>query len=172
VRWLLLVYTIPPTPTRLRALIWRKLKQLGAVYLRDGVCVLPDQTATRADLRAIADNVRAFGGHASLAEHAELDAPTVQFVHEQSRAARQLEYAALIDSAAALAAHVHREHRHRDLQPTEVRGLASDLVKLRRWHEQISARDYFAADGAVQALHALRDSEAALADAREPQTVP
>ena len=130
VRWLLLVYTIPTTPTRLRALIWRRLKELGAIYLRDGVCVLPDQADTRARLRLVANKVREFGGQATLAEHAELNATTVELVREQSQEARQLEYVALADAARSLAAHVAHERRHRDLQPAELRGLASDLGKL------------------------------------------
>src|SRR4051794_27234862 len=101
-RWLLLVYTVPPTPTRLRAYIWRQLKQLGAIYLRDGVCVLPDEPVTRTRLVAIADRVRDVGGEATLAEHAELDPQTAQRVRAQSREARQLEYAAVLDSSAAL----------------------------------------------------------------------
>ena len=169
--WLALVYTIPPTPTRLRALIWRRLKELGAVYLRDGVCVLPDQAAPRAGLHAVAGKVREFGGQATLAEHAELDAATVQLVCEQSREARHLEYAAVVQDAGNLAAHIAHERRHRDLQAAELRGLASDLGKLRRWIQQISARDYFAADGAGQAWQALAECEAMLVDARLPEVV-
>lgn len=170
--WLLLVYTIPPTPTRLRALIWRRLKELGAVYLRDGVCVLPDQAAPRAGLQAIAGKVREFGGQATLAEHAELDADTVQLVYEQSRAARRLEYAAVAHDAGNLAAHTTHERRHRDLQAAELRGLASDLGKLRRWNQQIATRDYFAADGATAATQALAECEAVLAEARTLEPVP
>ena len=170
-RWLLLVYTIPTTPTRLRALIWRRLKELGAIYLRDGVCVLPDKADTRARLRLVANKVREFGGQATLAEHAELNATTVELVREQSQEARQLEYVALADAARSLAAHVAHERRHRDLQPAEFRGLASDLGKLRRWIQQISARDYFGADGADEVRQALADCEAMLADALLPEAV-
>jgi DNA-binding transcriptional regulator PaaX len=55
--WTLLIYTIPSQPTRLRAAIWRELKKLGAVYLRDGVCVLPAGEATSGALAAVAARV-------------------------------------------------------------------------------------------------------------------
>ena len=42
VQWLVLIYTLPPEPTRKRAFVWRELKKIGAVYLRDGVCLLPE----------------------------------------------------------------------------------------------------------------------------------
>jgi dsRNA-specific ribonuclease len=38
--WLLLVYKVPAEPARARAMIWRRLKALGAVYLQDGLAKL------------------------------------------------------------------------------------------------------------------------------------
>ncbi|MDQ1548465.1 MAG: hypothetical protein QOD27_123, partial [Microbacteriaceae bacterium] len=35
--WLVLIYKIPPEPTRLRAGAWRRLKSLGAIYLQNSV---------------------------------------------------------------------------------------------------------------------------------------
>ena len=46
--WLLLIYTVPAEPTRKRAFIWRELKKVGAPYLRDGVCILPERPDTLA----------------------------------------------------------------------------------------------------------------------------
>jgi hypothetical protein len=40
-QWLLLVYRIPAEPTRLRAMVWRRLKALGAVYLQNSAAALP-----------------------------------------------------------------------------------------------------------------------------------
>ena len=45
--WLLLIYTVPAEPSRKRAAIWRELKKVGAPYLRDGVCILPERPETR-----------------------------------------------------------------------------------------------------------------------------
>src|SRR5579884_3318822 len=52
--WTILIYTLPSQPSRKRAYVWRELKKLGAVYLRDGVAVLP----ARSDLRERLDEVR------------------------------------------------------------------------------------------------------------------
>jgi hypothetical protein len=155
----------------LRAAIWRQLKQLGAIYLRDGVCVLPAEPSLRTRLAAVADKVRDFGGDATLAEHAELDAQTAQRVRQQSREARQLEYLAVRESSAALSTHIRLESRHRDLRPGELRDLASDLAKLRRWLAQISARDYFSADGAHAAGQAIDTCTEELTTARPSELV-
>jgi hypothetical protein len=43
--WLILIYKIPPEPSRLRAGIWRKLKAAGAIYCR--TASRPSQPARR-----------------------------------------------------------------------------------------------------------------------------
>ena len=47
-RWLLLVYRIPAEPSRLRATAWRRIKQMGAVYLRNSVAAMPASTRAEA----------------------------------------------------------------------------------------------------------------------------
>src|SRR6266853_2064791 len=39
--WLLLTYKVPPEPAAKRIALWRRLKGMGAVYLQNGVCLLP-----------------------------------------------------------------------------------------------------------------------------------
>jgi hypothetical protein len=162
VRWLLLVYTVPAQPTRKRAFIWRLLKKLGAVYLRDGVCVLPARPEMGAGLRAVADKVREFGGQAALVDEAQLDPATIEQVREEAQRARRAEYTAVVEAGSALVAHVRRETRHRDLGPPELQLLENDLVKLRRWCDQIRARDYFSSEGHTEAEDVLTQCRAAL----------
>src|ERR1700680_4929647 len=83
--WLLLIYTVPAEPTRKRAAIWRDIKKIGAIYLRDGVCVLPERPATAVAMRAIAARVAEFAGQATLVEAARLDSVRAAWVVEQSR---------------------------------------------------------------------------------------
>jgi hypothetical protein len=162
VRWLVLVYTLPPEPTRKRAFVWRELKKIGAVYLRDGVCVLPDRPAIRQAMQSVVDRVRAYEGHATLVDAAVIDDLTAQEVVRQARAARQTEYAALADSSRELLDHVRRELLHRDFSELETRTLLQDVGKLRRWYDQICARDYFAVDGAAKASAAIAECESTI----------
>src|SRR5438445_430154 len=39
--WLILTYKVPPEPAAKRIALWRRLKGMGAVYLQNGVCLLP-----------------------------------------------------------------------------------------------------------------------------------
>lgn len=62
--WVVLVYKIPPHPTRLRALVWRRLQRCGAIYLQNSVCILPATTELAENMQWIADEIREVGGDA------------------------------------------------------------------------------------------------------------
>src|SRR5256885_8811284 len=86
--WVLLVYTVPATPSRKRAAVWREVKRLGAVYLRDGVCVLPDTAAARADLEALSQQVIALDGQSTLVWQAQLAADSAETLRAELAPAR------------------------------------------------------------------------------------
>src|SRR5690348_8057198 len=65
-RWILLVYRIPSQPSRLRLQVWRKLQAVGAAYLQDAVCVLPDTEEHQKEIYEIGETIRKMGGTASL----------------------------------------------------------------------------------------------------------
>jgi hypothetical protein len=143
IAWVLLIYLVPATPSRKRAAIWRELKKIGSVYLRDGVCVLPARPETAAALRAIAVRVEEFGGQATLVENAQLDSRRADTVIAQARAARASEYADILREVEQLWEYLQREPTHRQFTSSEVDELLADLGKLERWSQQVTARDYF-----------------------------
>ena len=60
-RFLVLAYRMPAEPTAGRVAVWRNLKKVGAVYLQDSVCVVPDTAALRRELALSAlDDVFAY----------------------------------------------------------------------------------------------------------------
>src|SRR5215207_10533152 len=79
--WTMLVYTVPAKPTRKRAAVWREVKRLGALYLRDGVCALPDTAPARTGLQALAERVLALDGEATLIWEAQLTESTSRALH-------------------------------------------------------------------------------------------
>lgn len=141
--WLLLIYTVPAKPTRKRAYIWREVKKIGAVYLRDGVCVLPERPETLSALEGIASRVHEFEGEATVVIGATFDRARSEAVIASLRTARSDEYAEVGREAERLLEHIARETKHRDFTFAELEELEEDLAKLRRWMSQVQARDYF-----------------------------
>jgi hypothetical protein len=154
--WLLLIYTVPAEPSRKRAFIWREVKKVGAVYLRDGVCALPDRPDTASALRAIAARVREFGGESTLVEGARLEDARAGWLVSRSREARAEEYADIAREAERLLDHIARETEHREFTFAELEELEADLGKLKRWAAQVRERDYFGG-GHVERVQALLD---------------
>jgi hypothetical protein len=152
--WLLLIYTVPAQPSRKRATVWREIKKLGAVYLRDGVCVLPEQPGTMHSLRSLASRIEEMGGQAYLVVGAHLDDNRVEALRNQFRAGRAEDYADISREAEQLLGHIARETEHREFTYAELEELEQDLNKLRRWTEQVRERDYFSESSyaAVQTL--------------------
>lgn len=64
-RWLLLAYRLPREPSTPRIAVWRKLDQLGAVRLGDGLVWVPADARTSEQIGWIAEDARQAGGTAS-----------------------------------------------------------------------------------------------------------
>ena len=43
--WLALSYNVPINPSKARVYVWRKLKEIGAEYFKQGVALLPNTAA-------------------------------------------------------------------------------------------------------------------------------
>ena len=157
--WLLLIYTVPAEPSRKRAHVWREVKKLGAVYLRDGVCLLPQTAETLAAAEALARKVEEFEGQATVVSHAHLDQGRAEEAVRQFQSARGDEYAEIAREAERLLQHVTRETEHRAFTFAELEELEQDLGKLRRWYAQVQQRDYFPAASASEPDELLRSCE-------------
>src|ERR1700678_4717930 len=64
--WLLLIYRVPPEPTRLRSTVWRRIKSLGAIYLQNSVAALPPSPANERSLRKLRREIVDMSGTAIL----------------------------------------------------------------------------------------------------------
>src|SRR5438094_9968307 len=111
--WILLVYTVPSQPTRKRALVWRELKKIGAVYLRDGVAVLPEQPDTRDAFQSLAAKIEAMSGRAILITNSAIAADAADSLIAEAREARAAEYEEIAREATAFLDHLRREAPHR-----------------------------------------------------------
>ncbi len=120
--WVLLVYKIPREPTSSRALVWRKLKRLGALLLHDAVWVLPAAPWTREQLQWLAVEIGELGGEAYLWESHLLLNGQAEALMQQFQARVDAGYQEILE----------------DLSQED-----ADLVALSRRYQQVRAQDYF-----------------------------
>ncbi len=142
--WLLFVLSLQGQQPAVRMRVWRALKALGTVVLRDGVYLLPNQAELVAPLQAQADEVAASGGRA-------------QILHFDARDPQQeTEFRQLFDRTSdyhALVAEIQRAGQDLgDLDPID---LAGRLARLRRDYESVAMQDFFPGAAREQTREAL-----------------
>ena len=162
-RWVLLVYKIPPEPSRHRVAVWRKLKSLGALYLQDGVAALPEDAVTREQMEWLQLRVREAGGEATLWRARPGTLAEEEELVGSFRSAREEAYRSIIGGAERL----RRKAEMGGGAPAE------ELGKLEKAFRAERRRDYFrsplrkdAADALAAARRAVRGGGEDAADQR------
>lgn len=140
-QWLLLTYKVPPEPARKRIALWRKIKGLGAVYLQNGVCVLPRTDEHLRRLKMIENEIVRMGGEAVLLETVALDRPQQQKVLARFNADRNEAYQEFIERCDGFEAEIARESAAGKFTYAELEENDEDLKKLRTWFEKIRKLD-------------------------------
>lgn len=68
IRWLGLGYSVPINPSKNRVYIWRKLKEYGAEYFKQGVALLPYNRTGYTKFKYLSDKIELMGGESYIIE--------------------------------------------------------------------------------------------------------
>ena len=145
--WVMLAYRLPREPSTPRIALWRRLRQLGAAQIGDGLVTLPLTDETRERLEWLAEQVREAGGDAGVWIAQPTTAKQERELKQRLRTAVAADYRAVLEAAEA----------------ARKEGVVTrrTVERLRRAVRAIRARDYFPpperarAERAVEALAAL-----------------
>jgi hypothetical protein len=175
--WLLIsVSTAGAAPT-LRVQVWRKLRSLGALYLQQSVCLLPEREQTLRQVRRLLDRVRQQGGTGRMLRLTFTDPAEERQIVGEFNAARDAEYAEVLARLPAFREELATERGRGRATYAEVEESEADLERFRAWLAKIAARDYFDAPGAIDAQAAVErcvtelaafEEDALAAEAPEP----
>lgn len=161
ITWLILVYRVPSEPTRHRAAVWRKLRNLGAVYLQNSAAAVPRSTDRERALRALRKEIiQKMDGKAyllssnSVAGESDLIATF--------NAARDDEYEEILDKCRDFLAEIDKEIAAEHFTYGELEENEEDLTKLRGWFAKVKARDALGAGKAAKVEAALDECTNAL----------
>lgn len=149
--WFLLTYKVPAEPNRRRVALWRKLKGLGAVYLQNGVCLLPKTDDHRRALKVIENEIAEMEGDTVLLETVALDKSQGDKVVARFRADRDEEYKELLGRCDDFEAEIAKETAANHFTYAEIEENDEDLKKLKLWFEKIRKLDFYGATLAAQA---------------------
>jgi hypothetical protein len=155
VTWLILIYRVPSEPTRWRAAVWRRLRNLGAVYVQNSAAAAPRTAQSERALRALRNEiVETMSGKAYLISTSSVIGETelVSLYND----ARDDEYEEILDKCEDFHAGVAKEVAEQHFTYGELEENEEDLRKLQGWYEKVKKRDVLGAERADEVSQALK----------------
>ena len=162
--WIVISASTAGAAGTLRVQVWRKLRSLGALYLQQSVCLLPARADVVRQVRRLTDRIHHQGGTVRVLTMRFADPIEERSVVEEFNAARDAEYAEVLERIPALRHELAQERARGRATYAEVEESEADLERFRSWLARIAARDYFAAPGGQAARDAVDEAAADLVD--------
>ena len=160
--WLLLTYKVPPEPASKRVALWRRLKGMGAVYLQNGVCLLPKTDDHARRLKMLENDISEMGGEAVILETAGLDRMQEDKVVDRFKADRDDAYREFIDKCDDFETEIAKETEALHFTYNELEENDVELKKLQGWLEKIKKLDFYGGGLATDAAARLKECESLL----------
>jgi hypothetical protein len=164
VDWLVISASTAGAAGTLRVQVWRKLRSLGALYLQQSVCVLPARDDVLRQVRRLTDRIHHQGGTVRVLRMRFTDPAEERSVIEEFNAARDAEYAEVLERIPDLRQELAQERARGRATYAEVEESEADLERFQSWLAKIAARDYFAAPAGQAARSAVEEAAADLQD--------
>ncbi len=149
-----LILSLPTENATVRMRAWRTLKASGAVVLRDGVYLLPENEPCRSTLEAVSADVQANGGTAYLLTVNESDAENFRHFFDRSE-----DYAALLTDLARIRSALTKDSAADSLK---------QVRKLRKGYTAIVGIDFFPGESLRQVEAVLQELELNVARVLSP----
>ena len=167
-RFLLLVYRMPAKPTAGRVAVWRNLKKMGAVYVQDSACVIPDTPALRRELSPILERLDDGGGRYHLFPLRTLPPDEEQklvdlFVQQTADHYREI----IEDCEVNFVKEIEFEHFRQNYTYEEAEEIRMDFEKLTTWFDRVRERDWFGTPNRDEVVGWLKRCEELLEDFEE-----
>lgn len=146
--WLTLLTTLPPTPTRHRVGVWRKLQRMGAARLRGSAWILPETPETTELFQWLVQEIETFHGEATLLRVDRIENMSEAQVTALFHKARDGEYQVVTKGCRDVLAQLDRYRTNHRRSRAALRG---KLDALKRELDRIASIDYLKARGGPRA---------------------
>jgi hypothetical protein len=135
---------------------------MGAVYLQNGVCLLPKTDDHVRQLKMVENDIAEMNGESVILETVALDRTQEDRVLVRFKEDRDEQYREFISKCADFDVEIAKETAANHFTYAELEENDVDLKKLQDWLEKIKKLDFYHADLAAEADERLRACEALL----------
>jgi Protein ChrB, N-terminal len=139
--WLVILYDIPPEPSRLKVRVWRDFKRMGAVYPFMSVCILPDINENRGEIERISKMIVKNGKLLRIRGSAinENDQGSILQIF---RTERDKQYEEILEECQEFIDEIKLNIKNRKTTQEEVEEMEEVLNGLRRWFDRVKSLDW------------------------------
>lgn len=142
--WIVINYTLPREPSRVRVSVWRKLKKVGAVNIQQSMWILPQTDENYILLNDIRNEISQKNGEAFVMK-SSVDEDGKKIIIERFNTARDEEYKELLEQCGDFFEEIEKETARGNFTFAEIEENEEELEKLKEWYGKIAARDFFEA---------------------------
>ncbi len=135
---------------------------MGAIYLQNGVCLLPKADDHVRRLKMIENDILEMSGTSILLEAVALDRSQEEKVISRFKADRDEQYKEFLGRCADFEVEIAKEIKKKKFTYAELEEEDTDLKKLQSWLEKIKKLDFYGATLAEEATTRLKSCEAIL----------
>ncbi len=135
-KWLALGYNIPINPSKNRVYVWRKLKEFGAAYFKQGVAVLPNTPKNASRFLQLAGKITEMKGEATMVELQFLTPADENEMIAKFKTQTESDYHELLMDCLSLLDDIKQSHKEAGQQGEE-------LKKLVKRYDKVKDRDHF-----------------------------
>lgn len=164
-RFLVLAYRMPAKPTAGRVAVWRNLKKVGAVYLQDSVCVIPDTARLRRELAPVLQRIDADGGRYHMLPLRTLPPEEERKLVELFVEQAAHHYEEIVENCEVnFVKEIEFERFRQNFTYEEAEEIRMEFEKICTWFDRVRERDWFGAPNRGEAESWLSRCEAMLED--------
>ena len=151
-------YKIPSEPSKNRVYVWRMIKELGAVYLQQGVALLPYDESLYSILSNLREQVHSFGGKSTLGKLVFLEEEDEREIIGEFTKQIDEEYIEFINNCQVLIYELEHEFAEGDFNFSEITENEEEYKKYERWFEKITKKDYFKSEKQSDAVRIMNQA--------------
>jgi DNA-binding transcriptional regulator PaaX len=144
--WIVLNYTLPKEPSRVRVSVWRKLKKQGSVNIGQSMWILPCGEETIRCFNNIAEDIRQNSGEAYVMRASFLQNKSDDEIITAFHQARNEEYTEVLEKCEDFFQEIEKETSRENFTYAEIEENEYEYNKLVEWYRDIVKRDFFHAD--------------------------
>jgi len=156
-KWLMLNFTLPKEPSRIRVSIWRKLKKSGSVSVGQSMWLLPVSERNLSIFKEIAKKITQNKGHAYVGEVNFVDEESSEDMVNLFHQARDSEYKEFLEKCQDFFREIEKETAKENFSYAELEENEEEYNKLVEWLHKIALRDFFNAPLKNQAEQKLEE---------------